>query len=169
MISGYEIKKTNYWLAGILVLSLTAALTVNLLLVPSMAGKTQTLSSTFEQLNEKCTKIYELDPSRIANAANVAAGKEFHYSSSVSEVAARWKIPTDKYNINVRSVMQTRDTRTQNARVAIEDVSVSTFAKFLSQILYEWPNLECQTIKLISEREQKDNWKATIDFIYTLN
>jgi hypothetical protein len=169
MISGYEIKKINYWFAGILLLSLIAALVVNLLMVPSVARDAQKQASTYTQLNEKCAKIYELDPARIANAAKAAAGKEFHYSNSVSEVAARWKIPTDQYNLNVRSIRQSKDTRTQNARVAIDEVSVSTFAKFLSQILYEWPNLECQTIKLISEREQKDTWKATIDFIYTLN
>ena len=169
MISRYEIKKVNYWLAGILVLSLIGAAVTNILMIASVESKLAKISKKYMKINDKCREIYRLDPARAANAANMISGKEFHYSNAVSEIAARWKIPTSNYEIRTEGIQNSKGRITQGARMTITDVSIADAAKFLSQFLNDWPNLKCESIKLTSDKESKDTWKVTLDFEYNMS
>ena len=56
--------------------------------------------------------------------------------------------------------------KSQTANVALKDVDLEKFAKFLSTIQLRWENLQCKRIKLTRKKGLPDTWDVDLVFKY---
>lgn len=110
--------------------------------------------------------ILALDRDRLdfADANNTAV--EFDYAKAVHRVAALCQIAPDDCKFNSGMVMISAGRKSQSAKVGLKNVSVKTFARFLSTIQLRWADLQCTKVKLTKKKGSPDSWDADLDFKY---
>jgi len=126
---------------------------------------------TLEAKRDECTKaellmmeILRLDPDRATDSNE--APQEFSYSSEIYRVAGLCKIPSQKCTLTSKQIVESRDQKTQNATVVLQDVNIVNFAKFLSTLQFRWPGLEIERIKLTKTKGPPDTWRIDLTFKY---
>jgi len=109
-------------------------------------------------------EIFNLDPDRAIDAND--APTEFTYASAVNRVAGLCKIPPTKYNLSSRMIMKSERQKSQSANVALKEVDIVSFSRFLSLIQKRWPNLQCNRVKLTKKEGLPDVWDVDMEFKY---
>lgn len=109
-------------------------------------------------------EIFSLDPDRAIDANDTST--EFTYASAVNRVAGLCKIPPTKYNLSSRMIMKSERQKSQSANVALKEVDIVSFARFLSLIQKRWPNLQCNRVKLTKKEGLPDVWDVDMEFKY---
>ncbi|MHC4192987.1 MAG: hypothetical protein ACYS8I_00185 [Planctomycetota bacterium] len=111
-------------------------------------------------------EILTIDPARLEFSDAGSGAAEFDYYDAVDKVAASCNLPPAKKKVTVKPVMEKNKQKTRECNVVLKDVSIATFAKFLSTIQLRWGRLECLNARLTRKRGLADKWQVTLDFKY---
>ncbi|MHC5059852.1 MAG: hypothetical protein ACYTFK_02040 [Planctomycetota bacterium] len=111
-------------------------------------------------------RILELAPQRLDYQIQQGDSKEFDYASAVDHFAQACKIPETDYTLQAGRETKRGGRKIKSANLKIKPVDVGKFAQFLSQLLFQWPNLQCEQLKLAKEKGGPDLWKADMKFTY---
>ena len=117
----------------------------------------------YNEASLKIAEIISLSPERLEKADVNDAEQEFTFNTAVYQIANQCKIPSSQYTL---SPWPTSEKNTQRAKVDLDQVSIETFAQFLTQIQFRWPKLQCTQVTLDNEKDLKDIWDIDIDFLY---
>ena len=112
------------------------------------------------------TKILELAPQRLDYQTQKGASRQFDYSAAVDQFAKACRIPETDYTLQAGRETKRGGRRTKSANVKIKPVDVERFAQFLSKMLFQWPDLQCEQLKLTKEKGGPDVWKADMKLTY---
>jgi len=113
-------------------------------------------------------EIINLDPGRLEFADQNDTTAEFTYGGAVDWVASLCKIPPTSCDVSTSMTMVANNQRTQTAKVALTQIDILRFAKFLSMIQFRWGNLQCERVKLTKKEGLANNdlWDVDIEFKY---
>jgi len=113
-------------------------------------------------------QIIDYDPGRLEFADQNDTTAEFTYGGAVDWVASLCKISPTSCDVSTSSTMTANNQRTQTAKVALTQIDILKFAKFLSMIQFRWGNLQCERVKLTTKEglPNKDLWDVDIEFKY---
>jgi hypothetical protein len=110
--------------------------------------------------------ILELDPTRLDNDDPNKTADKFDYATAVSDIARRCRVPATNYTVSSKPVRVSGGKKSQSAKVVLRDVSIASFADFLSKIQLRWADLECESVTLTQKKGLVDVWKVDLDFKY---
>lgn len=110
--------------------------------------------------------ILDRDPSRLENDDPNKTAEKFDYATAVSDVARRCRVPATNYTVSSKPVRVSGGKKSQSAKVVLRDVSIASFADFLSKIQLRWADLECESVTLTQKKGLVDVWKVDLDFKY---
>ena len=91
---------------------------------------------------------------------------EFTYGNAVDRVAVLCGIPPSKHKLNTGNIQIVSGQKRQSANVALKQIDIVTFSRFLSEIQYRWPNLQCERVKLSKQKDLPDIWDVDIELEY---
>ena len=123
--------------------------------------------SQYNEIQTKITEILRVDPERLDFANTKTDKNEFDYASAINRVAGSCSINSQHYTLSSSAkASSSKGETTQSASVALKDVSITQFAKFISTIQIRWANLQCKSIKLTQRKGPKDKWDIKLEFQY---
>ena len=154
-----------YYIAVPVLIAVWPAL-VTALYLPDAREKLTSDMSDYNQATDIMLDILSLAPERTEAANPNKEQKEFKYYEVVSNIASLCSIPSNKYELNTGTAISSANSRTQNATVRLNDIDVTSFAKFLSMIQAHWPKLVCNSVTLNQKPGSPDQWDVHIDFKY---
>ena len=129
----------------------------------------QELDSTmddYKQAEQLMTEILTLDPQRLESTVTDTNTPVFTYGSAVDSAARICNIPPSNCTNSTGKIVLTGGQRTQTSNVDLKSVEIIQFARFLSTIQQQWPNLICDRVSLTRKPEFPDMWDADINFKY---
>jgi len=134
--------------------------------LPAADKKWDKSQSDFNKAQDLIAKIAALDPDRLNYKAEKAGGSKFDYSSAIEEIAKIVAIPSSSYSLVARRPATSGGKEKKSADVTISTVDIETLAKFISQMLLRWSDLECDLLSIDRLPAGKNNWKAVMKFTY---
>ena len=111
-------------------------------------------------------EILKVDPERLNYTKSKDNKSEFDYVVAVDNVARICGIPSSEYKFSAKPSRTTGGQKTQNATITVTTVDIAKLAQFISTMQVRWANLELEKIKLTKAKDQKDRWKADLEFKY---
>ena len=90
---------------------------------------------------------------------------KFDYNTVIGKFAIRHKIAESGYGLRATGEKKKKNMFIQTARMTINDINVEKFTRFLSEMLYVWPGLQCDNLTMTNTGP--DSWKAVLQFKYT--
>lgn len=112
-------------------------------------------------------RILRLDgENRLAFDVESQAGEQFDYANAVSQASQAVGIPSRQVRLSTGMPIVSQGQRSQSADVILEDVSIKAFAEFVATIQLRWADLQCTQIRLQSQGDDSDNWRADVKFQY---
>lgn len=134
--------------------------------LPSAKESLEDGVTKYEEARVKMDSILDHDPTRLEIGDPNKAIDKFDFTSAVSDTARRCKIPATNYTVSSKPIRASKDKKSQSAIVVLKEVSISSFADFLSKIQLRWADLECESATLTQKKDLKDVWKVDLDFKY---
>ena len=159
-------KKPNFYYVLIPVIAGVWMITVWMLTLPTAEKKWQQIEEQYTNAQKQIDKIPLLDADRLDYEKQKSQSGEFDYSNTVEQFAKLWKIPSTKYDLQVRRETKRGKRKTKSANISIKDVDIETFSQFLSTLLLRWPDLQCDQLKLTKMPAGPDSWKANLKLTY---
>jgi len=120
----------------------------------------------YNQAQTHITKILQLAPERLEFQQQQGASREFDYGATVEEFAKICGIPPSDYSLQAGREMKRGGRNTKSGNVQIKPIDIGRFAQFLSKMLFRWPDLQCEQLKLTKQKGGPDIWKADIKLTY---
>jgi hypothetical protein len=140
---------------------------VGLIALPAAQNTWQAENEAFAQAEKVIIQSHDLDPERFAAAQNRGKAAAFSYPAAVEQVARSCGIPSAEYKLQSSAVVKSQGgQQVQDADITLKQVSVTTFAKFLSTMQLRWADLQCTSLKLTKQKGTADQWKADMKFKY---
>jgi hypothetical protein len=138
---------------------------VGLVSLPAAQKTWQGDMDLYAQAEKVIIQIHDLDPERFTAAQNQGKAAAFNYPTAVDQVARSCGIPAAEYKLQSSAVMKSQGgQQVQDADVTLKQVSITTFAKFLSTMQVRWADLQCTSLKLTKQKGTADTWKADMKF-----
>jgi hypothetical protein len=122
--------------------------------------------NNYKQARNNIAEILLLDGGRLDFSDSKTGASEFDYVDAVDKVADLCKISPAKYQLSSKPIISRDKQKSQNCYVALTDVNIATFAKFLSTIQLRWARLECVDVRLTKKKGLADTWKVDLNFKY---
>lgn len=113
------------------------------------------------------TEILALDPERLELHKEKEKMGKFDYNIVIHKFSVAHDIPETGYDLSIAKPKRTKGVVIQGADLMIDNIKIETFSKYLSRMLYTWPDLQCDSLTLKNQNTGPDAWKATIDLKYT--
>jgi len=120
----------------------------------------------YEEAKAKIDAILDRDPTRLDLADPTKSADKFDYDTAVSDVARRCRISAANCNVSSKPARTSSGKKSQSATVVLKQVSIATFADFLSKIQLRWASLECGKVTLTEKKGLADMWEVDLDFKY---
>jgi hypothetical protein len=134
--------------------------------LPSAQRSCEQEKNEYTKAQEIMVEILTIDPDRLAFADANTAPVEFSYANVIDRVATLCRIPVANYKLSSGIIITSDKQKSQNAKVGLKDVDITTFAKFLSTIQLRWAKLQCTQVKLTKKKPLPDRWDVDMDFKY---
>ncbi|UCE98971.1 MAG: hypothetical protein JSV82_07255 [Planctomycetota bacterium] len=157
--------QTLYYILAPIVVALWSLVVWGVYL-PGAEGKWRAEKSQYNKAQEIMADILALDPDRIEFADSKATAAEFDYAKAVENIASLCKIPSRDYKLSSRPIVDSGGQKSQSAHVALKNVDITKFAKFLSTIQLRWAGLQCVKVKLTKKKGLPDAWDIDLEFKY---
>jgi hypothetical protein len=140
-------------------------LSIWLVYLPRAEESLKNDGKTYEQSKEVMERILTLDPTQLELAQANTADDKFDYNIAVDMAAAKCGIVTK--GVNVSPPRFVRKQQTQDARVTLENVDITGFAKFITSLQIAWPSLQCEKIDLAKKPGAvADQWNIDVTLKY---
>lgn len=134
--------------------------------LPGVQRSCEQEKNEYTKAKEIMAEILTLDPDRLAFADSNSASAEFSYAKAIDRVATLCRIPAANYKLSSGIIITSDKQKSQNAKVGLKDVDITTFAEFLSTIQLRWSKLQCTQVKLTKKKPLPDKWDVDMDFKY---
>jgi hypothetical protein len=159
-------KKANFYFILILIAATVWAVITPVFLKAANEewDKTELISKDSERL---IAEIIILEPDRLKLHNEKKKMGKFDFNTVIDKFAQRHKIPDSAYGLRVTDEKKQRGVVTQGATMTISNIKVVKFSRFLSEMLYLWPNLQCDSLSMSNQSTGPDAWKAVMQFKYT--
>jgi len=147
-----------------------AALWVIFLMTVSLPATDKNIKAAqndYSKAQDLLAKIANIDPGRLHYKAPKNGARQFDYSTAIEEIAGMVKIPSSNYTLVARRPVRTGGKERRSADLTISTVDIETLAKFTSQMLLRWSDLECELMSLDRLSTGKNHWKAIVKFTYS--
>ena len=141
-------------------------LLVGTVYMPRAASSWQAEKKRYAEAQKIITQILTVDPDRLDYAKGHGAAAEFNYATAIDQVANKFRIPSENYNISTKPVRITKGQKTQNCQVILKQIDITGFANFLSTMQLRWANLQCEKVTLTRKKGVVDTWKGDLGFKY---
>ncbi len=162
------VKRPNLYFLILIVAAVSWVAAVSFVMLPSAKNNFDKSVDVSKEISGYCDEIFQLDPARLNYSEIRKDIGQFSYTTAVDKTAGKYGIKAADYDIRTEQVRKSAGGRTQGATMTIQQVSISNFAGFLSEILEIWPDLKCDNVKLTANKDKLDNWKITVKFTYNL-
>jgi len=159
-------KNPNFYFVLLLLAAALLAVYAWSVSMPDAQSNWQKKQKQYEETQGWIKKILALAPERLEYQTQKGASQDFDYAASVQEFAAGCQIPPSDYSLQAGRETKRRGRRAKSANLQIKPIDVGNFAEFLSKMLFRWPDLQCEQLKLTKQKGGKDVWKADIKFTY---
>jgi len=163
------LKRPNLYFVIILAVSLVWTVIVLLIMLPSANNELDRAVSASQQISEYCDEIFKLDPARLNYSEIRKDVGQFSYATAIDRVASKHGIRPADYDLRSEQVRNFRGNTTQGATITVRGVSISNFAAFISELLEIWTDLECENIRLNTNKDKPDDWNITVKFNYKIS
>jgi hypothetical protein len=110
-------------------------------------------------------EILSLDPERLSYGDKKQA-EGFDFTVAIDAAARNLAIPARNYTISSKPIRRSREGETQECQITINEVDITTLAKFLSNLQLTWANLQCQKVTLTKKQGLPDAWKSDLTLKY---
>ena len=135
--------------------------------LPAVQEDAEEQAIQYERAEKIMMEILNLDSDqRLEFSDSNDTAAEFTYGSAVDRVAVLCGIPPSKQKLNTGIIQVVSGQKRQSAHVALKQIDIVTFARFLSEIQLRWPNLQSDRVKLTKEKSLPDTWNVDIEFSY---
>lgn len=134
--------------------------------LPAAEDDLNTGIAKYKEAQVTIESILDLDPSRLENDDPNKTAEKFDYATVVSDIARSCKVPATNYTVSSKPIRTSSGKKSQSAKVVLRDVSIASFADFLSNIQLRWADLECESVTLTQKKGLVDVWKVDLDFKY---
>ena len=159
-------KKADFYYIVVPILVLVWAVLVWVLALPTAQSRLNRKQSEFNQAEELITKILELDSERLDYEKKKEGSAKFDYTDAVNKFTRQCGISPSDYSLQAGRETERRNQRTKSANIGINSVSIEKFTKFISLMLLQHSDLQCDQLKLTKIKAGPDTWKASLKFTY---
>ncbi len=159
-------KKSNFYFILIPAIATLWAMLTWTVSNPTAAKKWTRAQKDYKQAQDIVAKIIDIDPERLEFEKQKGKSAQFDYGTTVEKYAQQWKIPTSNCSLQSGREMTRGGQKTEGASLQINSTDVATFTQFLSSMMYRWPDLQCDQLKLTKQKDGLDSWKVDIKLIY---
>ncbi|MBN1457406.1 MAG: hypothetical protein JW912_06115 [Sedimentisphaerales bacterium] len=159
-------KETNFYFIIIPALATIWAVSTWVFSMPTAEKKWQRNLDHYAESQTQIERILAIDPERLDIEEQKGQSAKFDYATSVENFARVWKIPSSSYSLQARREIKRAGQITKSATVQINPIDIETFTQFLTAMMYRWPDLQCDTLKLTKQKDGPDAWKADIKLTY---
>ncbi len=160
-------KQANLYYAAVPLVATVFVIFVAAISLPAASRKWKNKQEDYSKAEDLIRKIVALDPERLNYKAKKGSSGEFDYSTAVVEITKLVKITSSNYSLRGHRETTSGGKLRKSADITIEKVNIETLARFISQILLRWPDLQCDRLSIDTDPGGKDLWKATMKFVYT--
>lgn len=133
---------------------------------PATESEWTRAQSDYKKAQNIVEKIIVLDPERLEFEKQKGKSAQFDYATTVQKYAQQWKILPADYSLQSGREMKRGGQKTKGAILQIKPIDVATFTQFLSSMMYRWPDLQCDQLKLTKLKDGPDSWKVDIKLTY---
>jgi len=134
--------------------------------IPTAEKKWQRNFDHYTDAQTQIERILALDPERLDAEKQNGQSAQFDFAVSVENFARAWKIPSSNYSLQAGREIKRAGRMTKSATLQINPLDIETFTQFLTALMYRWPDLQCDTLKLTKQKDGPDSWKADIKLTY---
>ena len=159
-------KKPNFYFILIPAIATLWAVLAWTVSTPASEKKWTRAKEDYKQAREITEKIMALDPERLDFEKQKGKSAQFDYATTVEQYARQWKIPPSDYSLTSGREMKRGGQKTKGASLQINPTDVATFTQFLSSMMYRWPDLQVDQLKLTKQKSGLDSWKVDIKLTY---
>ena len=159
-------KQPNFYFIVIPVIAAIWAVTAGALSLPTANDKLERKSSDWEDSLPLIEDILKMDPGRLNLNVKTEGSDDFDYAVTVADFAEEYKIPETGYSLRVSKAVVKGGQKTKTADMSIDSVSIVQFTRFISGLLYKWPEMQMDTLKLTKLKEGPDAWKVDLKLTY---
>ncbi len=159
-------KNPIVYYVGIPLIAALWPLIVWLVYLPNVGKELSKINESYQKVQKAAEDILTLDPARLDFAETEKKSDEFDYAVVIERTARLCEISASNYSLQSDRVVKSKGQKIQGARVTLDQIDVTRFSKFLSELRFRWPNLECSQVKLMHLKGQKDIWKFDLDLKY---
>jgi len=158
-------KETNFYFIILPAIATLWAVLTWAVSVPTSEKKWQRTLEHFTNSQTQIERILTLDPERLDVEKQEGQATQFDYAVSVEKFANAWKIPSN-YSLQAGRSIKRAGRMTRSATIQINPLDMETFTQFLTALMYRWPDLQCDTLKLTKQKDGPDAWKADVKLTY---
>lgn len=119
----------------------------------------------YTQARQLAQEILTLDPERQAYSDEKKTSG-FDYTVAINAAAKKLGIASSNYTISSKPIQRSRGQRTRDCQVIINEIEITDFARFLSNLQLTWANLQCQRVTLTKKEALPDAWKVDLTLKY---
>ena len=159
-------KETNFYFVLIPAIATLWAVLNWTVSTPTTEKKWARAQKDYKAAQTVVEKIIALDPERLEFEKQKGNSAKFDYATTVEKYAQEWKIPPSDYSLQSGRKMKRGGQKTKGASLQIKPIDVATFTQFLSSMMYRWPDLQCDQLKLTKQKDGPDSWKVDIKLTY---
>ncbi|AQT69644.1 hypothetical protein STSP2_02838 [Anaerohalosphaera lusitana] len=161
-------KKKDFYFILVPSLALIWVLTTIALKLPAAQNELDRTADQWQDAKPLVTEILTHDPGRLEYAAAQSQDGDFDFAKTIARLAPLNGISPSAYDLRSGPPITRGGNRTKTATLSIEDpVSIVTLTEFMSTLLSQWPDLQCDSAKIVKQSDGPDRWKA--DFRLTYN
>ena len=160
-------KKANFYFLLIPLAAAVWAVLASTVFLTSAEDAWDKIDEDFKKSQPLIAEIITLAPERIRMQQQKNKMDRFDYNIVVQDFAETHKIPEFGYGLRSSTPIQRSGKPTQAASLTIDNIKIEPFTKFLSEMLYIWPNLQCEKLTLTKQDTGPDAWKVLTQYKYT--
>ena len=133
--------------------------------IPRTERNLTEMKKQYSEAQDIIAEILQLDPDRLEIVESGNAEEEFDYATAIEKVASMHRIPPTQYKLISNPIITTREQKTQNAVISLQEVDITRFAQFLATLQLQ-PGIQCNNIQLTKKKNAPDSWDIDLKFTY---
>ncbi len=155
---------TLYYIAAPVLLALWPLL-IWLVYLPRTADTWQRNQKIYAEARQLAEEILTLDPDR-RTYGDEKKSSGFDYTVAIDAAARKLGITSTNYTISSKPIQRSTGQKTQDCQIIINQIDITTFAEFLSNLQLTWASLQCQKVTLTKKQGLPDAWKVDLTLKY---
>jgi len=133
--------------------------------LPHTTDTWKTEQKIYTEARQLAEEILTLDPER-RTYGNEKKSTGFDYTVAINAAAKKLGISSANYTVSSKPIQRSKGQKTRDCQVTINEIDITNFARFLSNLQLTWANLQCQKVILTKKQALPDAWKVDLTLKY---